>query len=387
MEKMNDFYFHPTQIGYITECVEPINGVITIRDSVLYFDNDPELKALPVEMEQGGYGVLSRDLFEQDKVSFRNAGKPVSSLNLYQGKYESLNSRENIRKLFVQIATGEIDELKYYIVYHNNNLLGVVSLHRIIHQISDLQRKEIAGSRDMRQKILQNNLIENPLFKIHADIQWAHDLGGDHYYTSRITESLSMIACFDVEGDQMTASMLTMVIDSYFKTRERLHDLDKEDVEKLLLGLNALLLEEIPDERAVKGLFLFIQKDESRVSLYNFGYPAPFLILSEEAKIRARLVPPQYEPMGKEDIVIFRDVPFSCRIANLRNIFIYSDGMENCLNPFGEKFGIERIKSCLVKHYRELGFEFSTILKAELDQFRSSAPLFDSISTMVVSFS
>ncbi len=387
MEKMNDFEFHPTQIGYITECVEPISGMITIRDSGLYFEDDPELKALPVEMEQGGYGVLSRDLFEQDKVSFRNAGKSVSSLNLYHGKYESLNSRENIRKLFVQIATGEIDELKYYIVYHNNNLFGVVSLHHILSHISDLQRREVANSREMRQKILEKNIIEDSLFQIRTDIHWAHDLGGDHYYTTRITESLSMIACFDVEGDQITASMLTMVIDAYFKTRERLHDLDKEDVEKLLLGLNALLLEEIPDERDVTGLFLFIRKDKSLVSLYNFGYPSPFLILSEEGKIRAKLVPPQYEPMGKEDIVIFRDVPYTCRIENLRNIFIYSDGMEKCLNPFGEKFGIERIKNCLVKNYRELNGGFSTILNSELDQFRSTAPLFDSISTMVVSFS
>ncbi len=385
MDKLNDFDFHRTQIGYITECVEPISGIITVRDSIGYFENDPELQALPVELEQG-YGVLSRDDLEQDKIGFRNASKPVSSLNLHQGNYESINSRENIRKLFLQIAGGELEELKYYVVYHNNNLFGVVSLHNIIRHISDIQNWEVKQARKMQQKVLERNLIEDSSFRIQADIRLSHDLGGDYYYSAHISENLSMISCFDVNADHITASMISVMIDAYFKTRNYLHELEKEDVEKLILGLNSLLLEEIPQDSSVSGLFLFIRKNESKVYAYNFGYTAPFFILSEEGKIRAKKVSAQYRPLGVEDIVIFRDAPQVYEMDNLKSIFIYSDGAEDCLNPFGEKFGMERIKNCLVKNFKKLGDGFSSILYDELDQFRHSAPLVDDITTLVVLF-
>lgn len=34
MEQLNCFIFYKNQIGYITECVEPISGTMSLRDAL-----------------------------------------------------------------------------------------------------------------------------------------------------------------------------------------------------------------------------------------------------------------------------------------------------------------------------------------------------------------
>ncbi len=385
MEKLNSFEFLNTQIGFITECVEPINGVLSFRDAMSYFEGNDELEAIPVEIESG-YGILSRDYLERNKVSVLNMSKAISSFNLINSSSRSFNSRENVRKIFIDIAKTEADEQRFYIVYHNNNLFGVVSLHNIIRHISDLQEWEINHARSIQKSILRENLIQGKGFKVQSDIRWAHDLGGDYYYSAAITENLSLVSCFDVESDHMTASLVSVMIDSYFKTRSLMENFEKEDVEKLILSLNSFLLGQLPEDSSVSAIFLFIRQDERKVYLYNFAYTAPFLILSEEGKIRAKRIAPQYHPLGKEDIVIFREAPQIYSMENLHHIFIYSDGMRDCVNAFGEHFGMDRIQECLIKNFKLMGDGFLDILAKEIDEFRHDTPLVDDIASLIVNF-
>ena len=385
MEKLNDFDFHRTQIGFITECVEPILPIISLRDALNNFEDEKDLQAFPVELDSG-YGILSREMLEQKKQSFRNLSRPIASLDLHEGSEYAINSRENVKKVFLKVTRGEVGELSHYVVYHNNNLMGIVSFHNIIRHVSDIQDYEVKQARVIQEHLLEHNLISDRAFQIQADIKRSQDLGGDYYYTASITDDLSMISCFDVKGDHISSSLISVMIDSYFKTRRLMGSMEKEDVEKLILSLNKFLLDQIPPEISVHAIFLFIKKSEAKVFLYNFGYTSPFLILSEEGKIRAKMVPPNFDPLGMEDMVIFREEPQVYNMADLRHIFIYSDGIEGCVDNFGESFGMERIKDCLVKNFKLLGEGFNRILIEKIDEFRKDVPLMDDLTTLIVSF-
>lgn len=386
MDKLNNYVFQKNQVGYITECVEPISGFMPLRDALGYFDEDSDLNVLLVELESG-YGILSRNLFANKKVSMLNMNKPLSSQDLFQGALENFNSRDNVQKIFRPIAGEKGTDQKFYVVYHNNNLFGVVSLDHILRHFSDLQKTNVLRATEMQHRILENNIIRDPDFNIQADIHWAQELGGDHYYSTRISDELSMICCFDVTGNHISASMICIMIDSYFKTRTLLDNLDKEDVEKLILTLNSFLLNQIPPDCSVKAIFLFIRKDEEKVYIYNFGYTSPFLFLSEEGKTSAKMALPQYSPLGTEDIVIFREEPLVYNRSCIRNIFVYSEGLKECVNSFGEHFGMDRIKDCVVKNFKSLGDGFSKVLWEDIDAFRHETPLPEDITTVEISFS
>ena len=75
--------FKPNQIGFITECLEPISGHLTLKDTINYFESNPDVTAVPVELEHG-YGVLSRSDTLQKRGPLANTGKTISTLDFSQ---------------------------------------------------------------------------------------------------------------------------------------------------------------------------------------------------------------------------------------------------------------------------------------------------------------
>ncbi|MDA3956210.1 SpoIIE family protein phosphatase [Oceanispirochaeta sp.] len=383
MEKLNIFDFQINQVGYITECVEPISGHLTLKDTIQYFESNPDIGAIPVELGQG-YGVISRSDVLQKRGPLSNTGKPLSSLDSMNQQFSSFNSHENIKKVLRD--SSEYKGQQFFIIYKESSLFGVVSLNNIIRHISDIQDEEIRKGREFQQFLLDRNLIKDSDFELISHLQRSHDLGKDYYYCSSISNDISMISCFDVQGGNQTASLVSVMIDAFFKTRKELTSLDLGDVEKLMLSLNSFLFHHTPEDFQVRSLFVFIHKIEKKVKIYNFGYTTPFLILLEEGKIKAKMPAPPFEAMGMKDLVIFRETPQVFEMKNLRHIFLYSEGLASCVNSFGESFGMDRIKEALVNNYKSLGSDFSSILEEKVNHFRKDTPLLDDITTLIVNF-
>ncbi len=383
MEKMSDYDFQRNQVGFITECIEPISDKITLRDALGYFVEDSDMEAIPVEID-AGYGIISRDDLQRKKGQLGAMGRPVSSMEELYTENSSVSSQENVKKVLRDVIKE--GNQKYFLVFKERNLMGVVSLRNLVRHNSDLQEEEIRQGRAVQDFLLSENLVQPKGCSLKSSSQRAHDLGSDYYYSTELTSSMSMICCFEVQGSTQGASLVSVMIDTYLKTRKMTGSLETDNPENLMLSLNSFLCRHTPPECSVRCLFLFIDTSAGILSIYNFDYTSPFLILLEEGKIKAKMPAANFQALGREELVIFREKPKQFALKNLKHIFLYSDGLERCVNVNGQSFGMERIKECLMENYKSLGSGFSEILENQVNDFRREMPLLEDITTMVVSF-
>ena len=383
MEKMNNYDYQSNQVGYITECIEPISDKITLRDALGYFADDPDMEAMPVEIETG-YSIVSREDIQRKKGQLGAMGRTVSTLEELESDSLSISSQENVKKVLRDVIQNS--NQKYFLVFKERNLMGILSLQNLVRHNSDIQEDEIRQGRAVQDFLLSQNLLRNKGFSLKSSSQRAHDLGSDYYYSTELTASLAMICCFEVQGSTQGASLISVMIDTYLKTRKMTGSLETDKPENLMLSLNTFLCRHTPDESTVRCVFLFIDQDKEILSIYNFDYTSPFLILMEEGKIKARMPAANFQPLGKEELVIFREKPKQLPLKGLKHIFIYSDGLEECVNVNGQKFGMDRIKDCLMENYKSLGTGFSEVMEKQVNEFRREMPILEDITTMVISF-
>ena len=383
MEKMSDFVFQKNQVGYITECIEPISDRITLRDAMGYFAGDPDLEAMPVEIDSG-YGILVREDIQRKKGQLGAMGKTVASLEELDTEGLSISSQENVKKVLRDVIKE--GNQKYFLVFKERNLMGIMSLRNLVRHNSDIQEDEIRQGRVVQDFLLSENLIQGRGFNLKTSSQRAHDLGSDYYYSTNLTPSLSMICSFEVQGSIQGASLVSVMIDTYLKTRKMTGSLETDKPENLMIALNAFLCRHTPEDCSVKCIFLFIDRDSGLLSIYNFDYTTPFLITMEEGKVKAKMPSPNFQALGKEELVIFREKPKQITLTSLKHIFLYSNGLETCVNVNGQAFGMDRIKDCLMDNYKALGSGFSEVLRKQVDDFRREMPILEDITTIIISF-
>jgi sigma-B regulation protein RsbU (phosphoserine phosphatase) len=383
MERMNGYEYQKSQVGYITECIEPISDKITLRDALGYFANDPDVEAMPVEIDTG-YSIVSREDIQRKKGQLGAMGRTVSTLEDLYADSLSISSQENVKKVLRDVIKNSSQ--KYFLVFKERNLMGIVSLRNLVRHNSDIQEQEIRQGREVQDFLLSENLIQGKGFHLKTSSQRAHDLGSDYYYSTELTSKLSMVCCFEVQGSIQGASLVSVMIDTYMKTRKMTGSLETDKPENRMLSLNTFLCRHTPDECTVRCIFLFIDLEKELLSIYNFDYTSPFLILMEEGKVKAKMPTANFKALGREELVIFREKPKQISLNGLKHIFLYSDGLENCVNVNGQAFGMDRIKDCLMENFKSLGSGFSEVLEKQVNDFRREMPVLEDITTMVISF-
>ncbi len=179
MEVKNKINFHPTQIGFITQSVEPISINLHLDGILQMFKENNDLDSLPVEHNKG-IGIIDRQLIEEKGKSFWN-----SLGNAEMDEYMStntiyINSREYIKKIFKKMADKEkTNNAKSFLVFHDGKYFGMVKYNDLINQISDLQEWEISQAKNIQQFLLSKNILEDDILNIKANLRMAHKLDGD----------------------------------------------------------------------------------------------------------------------------------------------------------------------------------------------------------------
>ena len=240
--------------------------------------------------------------------------------SLYSDNY-SLSSVENVKKVLRDVMQkGHQD---YFLVFKERNLMGILSLRNLVRHSSDIQEEEIRHGREMQDFLLSENLIDGNTFSLRTTSQRAHDLGSDYYYSTELSPGLAMICCFEVQGGIQGASLVSVMIDTYLKTRKMTGSLETDKPENLMLSLNSYLFQHTPGDCPVRCIFLFIDSETEKTQHQQLRlYKHLFLIMLEEGKDQSQDAFCQFSTPGDRR---------ACYLPGETEVCL-SEGFEACLS-------------------------------------------------------
>ena len=103
-------------------------------------------------------------------------------------------------------------------IFYHGVYIGIGNFNKLLHHITQLRNLELKRAKEIQEYFMSMHTIKNVDFEIEVFTHMAHMLGGDFYKLIKINKYLSMAACFDVSGKNISASLLTSSLNSFFIT-------------------------------------------------------------------------------------------------------------------------------------------------------------------------
>ncbi len=255
-----------------------------------------------------------------------------------------LNSRENVKKVLNSIIQKKgINFSDDFIVYHDGSYFGLVSFLTLINYVSSLQDQELQNAREIQQFLLAKNKINDPDIKIEANIKMAHELGGAFYFSIKLNENKYLVSCFDVSGKNISASLETIMLSSFFAYLNYNSDTINLENEEMLEIINYLCFDQTPASMFISAIFLFIDKKKRELEVFNCGFTNPYLyFMAKDNKAKMRTLQVNFPTMGIDAEINFKKGKTVLPITKHMKLFIYSDGLIEARNQYGHMYGYKK---------------------------------------------
>ncbi len=377
--------FSPNQIGYITE----INEVVNIHASEDFiksqFEGDDKISALPVESDEGMIGIIERDkLFSRQKSVLGSfmSGKIDDIITKSDFKIDAL---ENCQKALQEIADNK-KAITVANVYHHGKFFGVITTEKLVQHIQSLRNTELARASVIQKKFTGLGIYEDDFCFLEVKIKMAHDVGGDFFHIKNLTDNLTLVSCFDVSGKDISASLVTGILNGFFSSIECFKLAETFSPLEIIKGLNSIITEKTPDGMFIASIFVFFDRNTKIYSIYNMGYCPLYIMIKSEGKNVIKTYSPQYPPIGFSDLVIDDSSVIQGKIQSSSRIFGYSDGLTDALNRHGEQFGDERVKSLIKNTIKTENKDYLKTYFDEVNKFIGETPSTDDITIFNIYF-
>jgi serine phosphatase RsbU (regulator of sigma subunit) len=369
-------------IGHITKFAEPINRSLRVSEALAYFDANAEVDSLPVEGDTGVIGLIHKADIAKKKPGIMS-DPPIESY--MDTSTFGVDASENCEKAMVSIL-GRPRERLYddFMIYERGRFFGIGTFADLTRNIADIRNADLEKARKMQEFLMGRNSVSAPGIAFERYVGMAHQIGGDYVQCMDLSESLSMLACFDVCGKGTAAALLTSTLSSFFSTLKVRGDLATIAPSAIVSTLNKVIMDQTPEELFVAGAFLFVDRDKRRATFYNCGSTSLYVFFTdpESGKAKGKIVHPDLWPLGINDFDEPQGNSFTL-YPNFR-VFMYSDGLTDARNTRGELYGDERLRKFLYARYLKKAPDIARELKAEIDAYVGDAPKADDITALIV---
>ena len=375
--------FLPSQVGALARYVEPISvwePLDTVRASLAA---DPSVQCIPVEAEQGLYRILERR---------RVAHHPRSALSRFSGggsikpllssSFGVIDARQSVEHALNEILSAQREPYQHHLVFHRGRYFGVVQLSQLVRHAFGMREDELARARSIQQHLVHLGDWNPPDYSVEILLDMAYELGGDFYHRQPLSADRDLVVCFDVSGKNISAALSTSLISSFFSTLEIAHGFDDMGFGDIIGTLNTVLCRQTPPELFVAALFMFFDRRDDTLSVFNLGY-SPLMVIEDGVES----IPPDYPPLGIDeelhDDLQARRIP---RRPGLR-LFSASDGLADAQNRYGEPYGDEGVLSVVTRNATgTTGPQFLEELHQDVRTFIGDASRTDDITMIVLDF-
>jgi len=278
---------------------------------------------------------LTAELLETKAITTLafDAGKPFSDFDLV---IPIIHKNSVLAYVFLQKKTdkGEIDQA--FIQTFTNIILVAIENKKFARR--ELQqealKKEMQIAREVQNNLFPRDLPATQNISLKAYYLPHQTIGGDYYDYIDIDEDRSLICIADVSGKGVPAAILMSNVQAALRTMVRYTN----DLRKIVFQLNDLILLHAKGNRFVTMFVGIIDFTRKELTYINAGHNSIPLVCKDSSVLLDK---------GSTILGMFETLPFievtTILLEKNNHLFLYTDGLSECMNDKDEEFGLERI--------------------------------------------
>ncbi len=392
--------FSPKQIGSIARYTEPVNGSSPLETALNMFKEDETLRCIPVEEYDHVIGFIDRKTIESVTDS---VWKRITANNIidYTQRVETiLYAQDYIEKVLGKVsAINREYGIVYFPVFNSRSFYGMVSLDDFLDRTSDIREQDLDKASMIQESFFPHDDIISQLpYSFHSWNRMANKLGGDMFQIYRFSSSCSLIACFDVSGKNVAASLLTIAVASFFHTFVASNNSEKNPV-RFIAMLDHYLESVVPSGNFLTAAFVYVDENAKKICIFNCGHTTIYMLKKDtvgSSKGKIISIQPKLPPLGmgvvhdqllaslKQD---GKDRPYvAYNLTHGLHVELYSDGLTDMKSEVGKRYEDERTKEFFVKLYDKNDDEVEATIEKEVDDWTGKAMLPDDVTVLDVRF-
>jgi sigma-B regulation protein RsbU (phosphoserine phosphatase) len=378
--------FTPLQVGYIADCIEPINVASDLKWALDLTTSRPDLEVIPLERHGVILGVIQRDALEKLSASLVNRVMKKSLESYLMPVQEVIEASTYINAVVDRgLESTQWDDPAWYVVEHQKKYFGLVNLRQMLEYTNGIREQDLKRAGEIQQHLLVKSSIKDERFKVFFYNQMAHEIGGDFYKSLKLDKDRYLIVCFDVAGKNLSGAMTTMALGACFATLELLKQ-EKENPEGMTSFINDMIRAVNPPDVFVTAVLFYVDFSTRSVEIHNCGFsPVLAFVPGDNKRVICKTAKPNLPPLGLETD-LRPDPPQSIPISKGLRITAYSDGLTDMSDIFGERFGEERTNEFLKNLHSVSLNDLNKTMNTEINVWTKEAALADDVTLVDMRF-
>ena len=247
-----------------------------------------------------------------------------------------IHKNEVLALIFIQKKSDKGDVDQSFIQTFTNIILVAIENKKFARR--ELQqealKKEMQIAREVQNHLFPKDLPSTDKISIKSFYLPHQTIGGDYYDYIDIDEDRSLVCIADVSGKGVPAAILMSNVQAALRTMVRY----TTDLNKIVFQLNDLILQHTKGNRFVTMFIGIIDFTRQELTYINAGHNTIPLIQQDGMILLDK---------GCTILGMFEKLPFidvtKLPLQKKNHLFLYTDGLSECMNEVDEEFELERI--------------------------------------------
>jgi len=249
---------------------------------------------------------------------------------------------------------------------------------KLIEKSFEKQRmeRELLLAQKMQKSLLPQKLPTHPNIDIYANTIPAYEVGGDLYDFTYIEDKIGIIVG-DVSGKGISAAFYMALIKGMFKSLNTIY----ESPADLLKNINKSFYGTVDKNSFVTLIYLVVNLSNGKLQLARAGH-CPMILLSDND---GKFIKPQGLGVGLEKGDLFNTSLEQIEIDLTKNscCILYTDGVTESRNKFGEEFGTQRLFDSVIKNSSLDANNIGKNIILDIKQFTEYEKEYDDLTLVV----
>jgi len=245
-------------------------------------------------------------------------------------------------------------------------------------QIIEKERldRELQVAREIQESILPYTLPEVDRISLGANMVPARAVGGDLYDLITLDEDKVAVVIGDV-SDKGVPAAIFMALTSSLLHAEAHHTLPPMEV---LRNVNHHLLDMNQAGSFVTIIYGILDSRQRTFTFVRGGHEVPLCVSNNGMEIEVKAG--QGQALGLFDDILLEEQ--TLHLADGTTILLFTDGATDALNPQGERFGHERLRSVVKEKHLLPAQGLCQAILQEINDFRNEAQQADDIALVAI---
>lgn len=379
--------FFEYEVGTIMKYVEPASHLITLEDFVALYKKEVDITCVPVEYGIGVAGLVDINTIIEKNKSIWEHIKSSTIEKFVNKDVLIVEAKEHVDKVVEIIFSRDETTFDFnFLIFYHGVYIGIGNFNKLLQHVTQLRNLELRRAKEIQEYFMNMHTIKDVDFEVEVFTHMAHMLGGDFYKLIKINDHLSMAACFDVSGKNISASLLTSSLNSFFTTLQLTKNLENLEPAKLITLLNELINKSTHLDIFIASILIFIDVEEKKIKIYNHGYSYVYVFNKENEKTTCKKVKPFLPPLGIIETSDLETKEYIIPITKGLKLITYSDGFIDARNPDGKQYGEERVQKFLLQNFTKSSKALVKDIEKEYLNFIKTSPKTDDVTALVIHF-